>query len=436
MPLPISVPLTAFAALTVAPLLQPSVDFTQEELEALSKRISEQVAEIRGDAFLRPVSVSVADTAGFIEYATERMERTTTEDQVWADEIVMKTLGIFDAKQDYMQTQMKLLESQVGGFYDPQTDSFCLMSQFDGGIAKIILAHELTHALDDQHFDIDGMLDSLEGNADAQLAYHAVVEGSGTVTMGDWMVAHMGEEVTLEDVTANADLGAESLAEAPAAIWRPLMMVYMRGASFLKRSDNVGTGQSPLQKVPKEDLVRAFTNPPRSTEQILHPEKYWDEELLDEPKLVEIDTTAVEADGWQLVSNQNLGEAMLALATAPDEERGGLDATSMVKLFGVRYTNRAAKGWGGDRYVLLKKEDLIYFRLETVWDTEKDADQFYERMNERGEDLSLAHRTIVDPENGRAIVTAKLSQSGDAVTYDVLLGGGAGMLNTLRAQIK
>lgn len=411
-------------------------DISQADLEALSTRIAGQVEELRGDEFIRPVAVSIADNAGFIKYAKERMEMSTTEGQVWADEMVMKMLGILDPKLDYMKTQMELLESQVGGFYDPQTESFCLMSQFDGGLAKIILAHELTHALDDQLFDIDGMLEKLDGNADAQLAFHAVVEGSGTATMGEWLIKHMGEEVDMKDIAENSDMGAAGLADAPAAIWKPLMMVYMRGAAFLKRSDNVMTGQMPTTTIAREDLEKAFTNPPRSTEQILHPEKYWDPKKIDEPIPVDIDTTAAEADGWQLITKQNLGEAVLALATSSTGDRGGLDATNVAALMGVRYTNRAAEGWGGDRYVILKKGEQIYFRMATVWDTEKDAEQFYENLDDQNDALSTAHRTIVDPEAGRAIVTAKLSMTGAAVTYEVLLSGGIDVLNTLRAQIK
>lgn len=429
---PLLLPLTAVAVATLA----PAPDFTQEELEALSTRISGQVEVIRGDEFKRPVAVRIEDTAGFIDYAKDRMERTTTEDQMWADEVVMKALGVFPAEKDMLKTQMELLESQVGGFYDPQTDSFALMKAFDGGLAKVILAHELTHALDDQLYDIDGMLEKLEGNADAQLAYHAVVEGSGTATMADWVLAHMGEEITMEDMTANADMGTAGLEDAPAALWKPLMMVYLRGAAFLKRSDNVGAGQNPMQKIDRADLERAFTNPPRSTEQVLHPEKYWDEKYLDEPKPVEIDTTAAEADGWTLVSKQTLGEAVLALATSRENERGGLDVSNQFSIFGVRYTNRAAEGWGGDRYIVMKKGEQVFFRLSTVWDTKKDADQFYERMDEQYEHLSNAHRHMVDPVSGRAIVSAKLSQKGEAVTYDVLLSGDAALLTKLRGMLK
>lgn len=429
---PALLPLSAIAALGLA----VTPDFTQAELEELSARIGKQVEELRGDKFKRPVAVSVADKAGFIDYAKDRMDRTTTEDQLWADDKIAKLLALFDPKEDLLETQMTFLESQVGGFYDPETESFALMKSFDGGLAKIILAHELTHALDDQLFDIDGKLDELAGNADAQLAFHAVVEGSGTATMGEWTLAHLGEEVSMEEMQDSADLGTEGLEDAPAIIWRPTLMVYMRGASFLKRSELVMDGQNPLVKIDKDDLIQAFTNPPRSTEQVLHPDKYWDEEERDEPKPVAIDTRRLVEGGWNLVTEETMGEALIALATASEKERGGLDVSNPMSLLTIRYTNRAAEGWGGDRYVLLTKDGQIFFRLSTVWDTEKDADQFYERMNERDAEFSAVHRFILEPETGRSTTIRKLSITGDKVTFDVLLGGGAAELNAIRAALK
>lgn len=429
---PALLPLSAIAALGFA----VTPDFTQAELEELSERIGKQVEELRGDKFKRPVAVSVADKAGFIDYAKDRMDRTTTEDQLWADDKIAKLLGLFDPKKDLLETQMTFLESQVGGFYDPETESFALMKSFDGGLAKIILAHELTHALDDQLFDIDGKLDELAGNADAQLAFHAVVEGSGTATMNEWTIQNIGDEISAEEMQASAELTGAGLDEAPAVIWRPTLMVYMRGAAFLKRSELVMDGQLPTIKVDKDDLVQAFTNPPRSTEQVLHPDKYWDEEERDEPKPVAIDTSRLVEDGWNLVTEETMGEAILALATAKEKERGGLDISNPMSIFAIRYTNRAAEGWGGDRYVLLTKDGQIYFRLSTVWDTEKDADQFYERMNERDPEFSAVHRFILEPETGRSTAIRKLSISGDKVTFEVLLGGGAAELNAIRAALK
>ncbi len=349
----------------------PKEGITQAELEEMTDGILKDIEVMRGKKFLRDVEVSIADKEGFFDYAMERVESMSTPERLHAEESVMKLLGLLDPKIDFLKTQLAMLEEQVGGFYDPASESFCLMDSFQGGLAQVILSHELTHALDDQLYDIDGTLARLDGNGDAQLAYQAVVEGSGTTNMNQWLLKHLGS-LSMEEITASGDMGMESMMAAPECMWKPTLMVYMRGAAFLVRSDNVMMGQAVAVK--NEDLHAAFTNPPRSSEQILHPEKYWDREKLDEPIRVDLDASGLE--GWRVLYEDTLGEASLALVTTPPAGRGGLDPTNPMALLGVKYTNEQAEGWGGDRYLLLEKEGVMALHLLVTWDTERDADEF------------------------------------------------------------
>ena len=395
---PLVLPALAAPGLAALALLaqdsRPADDtLTQTELEEMTAAILEDIEELRGTAYTREVRVSIADKAGFLSYVDERVDRMTTPAKLRAEETVLKVFGLIDPEVDYLAAQMELLESQVGGFYDPATESFALMDSFQGGLAKIILAHELTHALDDQLYDIDGTLDRLDGNADAQLAYQAVVEGSGTGLMNKWMLANLGTEVTAADLAGAGEMDTAGLAEAPAAMWKPMMMVYLRGASFLVRSDNVMVGQ--MGNIDPDDLHRAFTEPPRSSEQVLHPEKYWGEgDELDEPTLLRLDTAALEHAGWTRLHADTLGEASLALVTAPASERGGLDASNPMALLGMRYTNAAAEGWDGDRYVILEKDGGLFFFLASVWDSDPDAAEFAANLAGQQADLDARHRSL------------------------------------------
>jgi len=137
-----------------------------------------------------------------------------------------------------------------------------------------------------------------------------------------------------------------------------------------------------------DDLHQAFSNPPRSTEQILHPEKYWDEEQLDEPMLVKLGTDHL--DGWKTLYTDTLGEAQLALVTTPPDKRSGLDASDAMGMMLLKYTNRAAEGWGGDRYVLMQKDDTLVMHMVTVWDTQRDAEQFYESIASQADHLDAS----------------------------------------------
>ena len=338
--------------------------WTQAELERMSESIRREIEDLRKQRFERPVAVRVADKQTLVDYAKKRMEKTETPESIAADETSAKLLGLVAPDTDLLALEMELLEGQVGGFYDPDGDVFYLMDTFKkGDLARVILSHELTHALDDQLWDIDGTIASVAGNTDAERAYHAVVEGSGTRTMTGWVMKNAG---SLDmSAVAEADFSA-GLENAPAVLWKPLMASYMAGATFLDKG----------RKADKEGfLARAFEEPPVSTEQVLHPELYWDPELRDEPRRIEFDTADV-ADGWQVLAQDTLGELMLALVTTPVDRRAAPDTSNPMAVMALQYTNSAATGWGGDRVILLGKGDERLLRLVTVWDTDEDAAEF------------------------------------------------------------
>lgn len=355
-----------------APAESPSDPaWTQAELEAVSETIRAQIEELRGMKFRSPVAVRLTDKPGFLDYAKKRMEATESPEKLRRDEMVAKLLGFLPPTYDLQAEMLALLEDQVGGFYDPGSSTFYLMNTFTGPVAKVILAHELTHALDDQHFDLDAQIRAVGDDTDALLALQAVVEGSGTGLMYQWVRAHP-REVSISDLTAAQSYGAEALADAPPYLWKPLLAAYLRGDGFLSR---VASTNLFMKAAKTEDVVRAFAAPPRSMEQILHPKKYWDPKLADEPMEVSIDTSALP-EGWKLAGMDTLGELYLGMLTTPRAARQGLDAGSAASVVSLAYTNEAAEGWGGDRLALLVRGDDALLQLVTAWDSPEDADEF------------------------------------------------------------
>jgi hypothetical protein len=130
-----------------------------------------------------------------------------------------------------------------------------------------------------------------------------------------------------------------------------------------------------MKAATKADVQATFASPPRSSEQILHPKKYWDGAKRDDPIRVSIDTAKLPAD-WSVTGVDTLGELYLALLTTPIKKRTGLDLKNPMSVLGVEYTNRAAEGWGGDRLVLMRRGEDAMLQLVTAWDTEADADEF------------------------------------------------------------
>lgn len=359
------------------PATQKGEQWTQEELERITRRIQGEVEVLRGAAFEREVRVAITDKEGFLKHATQRMDEMVGPEELSSEQDVVKLLGLIPPEMDLLQVSMDLLEDQVGGFYDPSEEAFYLMDTFTGAIAEIIISHELTHALDDQLFDIDGTLEPLLKERDATNAFQAVVEGSGTLVMGLWTIQH-ARGLDPEELMEASTMGTESLGEAPEYIWKPLLAAYMVGQKFLMYGQNLGDGPS---RSAAEVIDQAFREPPRSTEQVLHPEKYWNEKRRDEPRELAIEVGELP-EGWKVLDESTLGELNLALLAGDD---AGIDFTNPMAAYSIRYTNKAATGWGGDRMVLLGSEKARFLHVKTLWDTERDAKQFHELLDERME---------------------------------------------------
>jgi len=350
---------------------------TQEELEQMTAEIQSEVAELRKQEFKRPVAVAVASKAELVEYMTRRMERDSTPAEIAAEETIAKLLGMIPPEMDYLETQVDLLKDQVGGFYDPDTEGFYLMESFGGDLAKVILAHELTHALDDQLYDIDGTLAGMQDNGDAQLAYHAVVEGSGTGVMNAWTLRNMFK-LDAKELAAAGEMGADQLEQAPPYLWKPMIGVYMKGAAFLNRTPSIMLGQVNFPEL--EDFETAFTEPPLSTEQILHPEKYWDKDQRDDPIAMVFEAASALPTGWEKLTEDTFGELGWGLAVEPLEKRKGMEG--QLAILTTQFTYEASEGWGGDRYALLGNGDARVLVCETVWDTPDDAQEFYAALHD------------------------------------------------------
>ena len=149
---------------------------------------------------------------------------------------------------------------------------------------------------------------------------------------------------------------------------RQLLGPYVLGLAFLGRGD-LGRLQ---EGFPRRDIDAAWANPPRSSEQILHPEKYWDRKRRDEPKSVTIPNPSSQLPGsWKRAGGGVLGELTLgSMVGAKTPEAADLASG------GGSWTNAAASGWGGDRFELWTNGAAAVVLLATVWDTEKDAVEF------------------------------------------------------------
>jgi hypothetical protein len=263
-----------------------------------------------------------------------------------------------------------MLQDQVGGYYDPQTEVFFVLGDLPRSAASGLIAHELTHALDDQHFHIDRLLESANVDDDREAAAGCVIEGSATVVSNAFLLRGPAVVPAGPDATPAPSDGRrqQRFRALPDILQRSLISPYLLGQWFLLRGDlsRLRTG------VTAADLDRAFADPPASTEQVLHPEKYWGA-ARDAPVAVALpDLSPRLGTGFHLSGDGVLGELGLAVLTglAP------LDPAAPEASRGPAWTNAAATGWGGDRYQLYEAGSRAVTLLATTWDTATDAMEF------------------------------------------------------------
>jgi hypothetical protein len=314
----------------------PSIDRVARRLERIRELEFERIP---------PVQTVSADEAR--EEGLAQLDDDYPPKQRAADEQVLILLGLLPEGSDIRELAGTIFGEEVAGYYDDEKKEMTLVEGSGAGDeGEITLAHELTHALEDQHFG----LELAEGAVDDETTAHAaLVEGTATVAMLDYTARHLtGGVVDRDQILAQlqaTDL-FESESDLPPYLQHSLLFPYSAGARFV---DEIGTW-GPAN--------RALRGPgPVSTEQILHPEKY---RAREKPLPVKIPAPA--GPGWEKASSGTIGEFDTAeLIRSSDSQ--------------VR-AERAAAGWGGGRYALWRKGGSSVLTLAWRWDTRRDAAEF------------------------------------------------------------
>ncbi len=188
---------------------------------------------------------------------------------------LLTRLGLFPAEDELADTYIELLGSQVLGLYDDETRKLYVVAREGGlgGTEKVTLAHEIDHALQDQHFTLRTVVPEGRDQGDQALGALSLIEGDATLVMTIWASTNLTPQEALELIEDAQDPEqAAVLAEAPPILRDGLVFPYEAGLSLALglRSDG-GWGA----------VDAAYDRPPASTEQVIHPEKYASHEQPD-----------------------------------------------------------------------------------------------------------------------------------------------------------
>jgi len=367
------------------------------DLARLAGEVAKEVEALRGWKFKMPVSKRFVTPKDVRAYLDKQVAEQCPPEKVKRLQVFLRMVGLLPADCDLKRTFLDLLQEQVGGYYDSKADALCLVDRGEPLpplVQRVILAHELTHALDDQYVDLDAFLEKRIGQSeDMDLVAMSVVEGSATALMTRYMaraaLSGRYDAGQLQEYTAREARRSRKLLDAP-RYFTAMLGAYVCGMEFLARGNlmavMVGKGKSV-----GENLVQATKDPPRSTEQILHPKKYWDQALRDAPVVLDDEAAArlLEGDGRWVVHTDTVGELLCAILTNPPGVRRSLFGMNTASA----WTNEGAAGWGGDRFYLLAAgpdAETAARDLErprglwiTLWDSPRDREEFAKTYGRR-----------------------------------------------------
>lgn len=326
------------------------------DLAALFRQIEDQVLEMRGLPVKERLEPTILSEAEAREAIREHFEKDNPPAEVEISEEILRALNLLPADASLAELYIELLGSQVAGYYDPETQELVVVTREDrfGAMEKVTFAHEFTHALQDQNFDLEAITIDEWDQGDRSLARLAFIEGDATLLMTLWLTRHLAPEELRE--LLEVDPEAQAILDAmPAILRETLLFPYVQGLVFVNRLWAEGGW---------EWVDRAYGRLPDSTEQILHPEKW---EAGEQPVEVVLDAALIAAgmgDGWSGPRTDTLGEFQLSIWL----EENGLASLE---------AQDAAAGWGGDRLAYVRGPDGAWgLVLATAWDTEADAAEF------------------------------------------------------------
>ena len=332
-------------------------DREQAEAQSRTRRveIERAVEEIRGLKFLHPVEYAVVTRREIRAVVAGKLAEMYSEEDFTHISAALARLGLLPPGYPLRQKYIELLGEQIAAFYDQHTHKLFMFEDatLENTQNRVVLAHELTHALQDQHFGLLKLPLELRDNDDVALAASALVEGEATVVMTAYMMRGFSLRTLKESASSALTQNTQQLAQAPRYLRELLLFPYLRGQEFCSVL-SAGGGY--------EALSACYARLPGSTAEILHPERYlarWQPVAVGWPETAFEKTPAT-------VSNV-VGEAGLRLQLAP-----GLDEGAAARL---------AAAWKGDRFLHFGPLDALVWR--TVWSTPEAAAEF-QQTQQRG----------------------------------------------------
>lgn len=271
-------PFVLFSSLSTGPHAQqttvppdpPAASRNNPEFLATADEVLHDMSEITGWKLKSPLKKSIRSREEIHAYILRQMNDEKDAKERYASTRSAEAFGLIPRGFNLEGFLVDLLTEQIAGLYDPKDHEFYIADWIAPEEQRMVMSHELTHALEDQHFNIEPWVKAARPNDDAELARESVLEGSAMAAMLEYVLKDKGLKLRdLPDIDPSlfiGDLGqTPQLKKAPPFIKDSLTFPYFSGLTF-------------SMNILKTDNWRGFSSvfdrPPANTQQILHPEIY------------------------------------------------------------------------------------------------------------------------------------------------------------------
>ena len=334
-----------------------------KDLENNVQNIFDQVQIIRDLKTKKPVTVGIKDTKELNSFLIKTFKEDYPDVDMKKDYLSLLHFGLIKKGTDLKKTFLNLYTEQIAGFYDNKTRELYVIDnpKITSLESSIVISHELTHALQDQYFDLTKFIKSAT-TQDKSLARLSLIEGEAMLSSVEYMSKSLVSG-GLESLRAIGELlknpiggsfSSDALSQTPGFLVEQMIFPYTEGmkfTSYIKENSGDWAG-----------LNQVYNKPPLSTEQIMHPEKY----IADEkPVEIKIDEKLLKDKNYSFIKKDTLGEFFLL--------------NYFLEYLGEDESKQASSGWGGDTSILFSdKKDNTLMIYTSVWDTPKDAKEFFD----------------------------------------------------------
>jgi hypothetical protein len=325
--------------LLLFPLLHISAapQSASQDLLGQADEVLHQMSELTGLPIKSSLKKQIISRADVEKYLAENLHVEMTPQEIHIQEATLRAFGLVSPDFNLEKFLIHFYTEQAAGFYDPHRKTMCIADWVEPDMQRLVLAHELTHALQDQNFDLEKFLKAVRPDDDASGARQAVVEGHATAAMMEQLMAPM----KLEEMPALEPLMAQVIhqqfEEFPAFNQAPFffrlqaLFPYIEGMGFMQRG---------LQEGGWKRLNSLFNDPPTTTKEIFEPQAYFQKQSV--PKIsLPHPAPLAGIPGLNFLAENIMGElgyyAVLGQLISEDEAKS------------------VARGWLADCYLLYER---------------------------------------------------------------------------------